>query len=246
MDNTDNKGDVIKKQYSIQPYAHPEFPTSEIRYQDNGSGENIHLRDYLSVILKRKWIIIAFFICVVVTTTILSFLMVPVYQSTITIKIDKQNPDALSVPGLEFSRPGTDYYTTQYELLKSRSLAEKVIKKLALDKNSNFLPVQSIFSKATDLILVPIKNFASYFASLFTSEEDKPASGSTRKKEEIPVYLSNALISRLEVTPVKDSQLVKVTFESNDPEISMLVTNAIADAYIEYDLESRIDASRAG
>ena len=84
----------------------------------------------------------------------------------------------------------------------------------------------------------------SYFASLFTSKEDNPASASSRKEEEIPVYLSSALIARLEVTPVKDSQLVKVTFESNYPEISMLVTNAIADAYIEYDLESRIDATR--
>lgn len=244
MDNTGNKGDIIKKQYSIQPYTRPEFLTSGIGYQDNGPEENIHLRDYLSVILKRKGIIITFFICVVVTTTILSFLMVPVYQSTITIKIDKQNPDALSIPGLQFSRPGTDYYTTQYELLKSRSLAEKVIKKLALDKNSNFLPSESRFSKAANLIQVPIKNASSYIASFFTSEGDKPASASTRKKEEIPVYLSNALINRLQVTPVKDSQLVRVTFESNDPEISMLVTNAIADAYIEYDLESRIDASR--
>ena len=102
---------LIKKQYSIQPYTHREFPlTSEIRYPDNGPEENIHLRDYLSVILKRKWIILAFFISVVVTTTILSFFMVPVYQSTITIKIDKQNPNALSVPGLQLSNTGSDYY----------------------------------------------------------------------------------------------------------------------------------------
>ncbi|MFZ2196889.1 MAG: exopolysaccharide transport family protein, partial [Thermodesulfovibrionales bacterium] len=244
MNNNDNRGDLIKKQYNIQPYTRPEFLTSERRYQDSGPEENIHLRDYLSVMMKRRWIIITFLICVVVATTILSFLMVPVYQSTITIKIDNQNPDALSIPGLKFAKPDTDYYTTQYELLKSRILAEKVIKKLSLDKNSNFLPVKSRFSKAADLILVPVKKAASYFASLFTSEEDKSDSASTRKKEEIPVYLSSALINRLEVTPVKDSQLVKVMFESNDPDISMLVANAIADAYIEYDLESRIDANR--
>jgi uncharacterized protein involved in exopolysaccharide biosynthesis len=114
MDNSDNKGDVIKKQYGIQPYTRPEFLTSEIRYQDNGPEENVHLRDYLSVILKRKWIVITFFICVVVTTTILSFLMVPVYQSTITIKIDKQNPDALSVPG--FSFPNLVRITIQHNM----------------------------------------------------------------------------------------------------------------------------------
>ena len=241
IDKNENNDNLIKKPYNIQPYNYTErHLAAEIRYPNTGQEENIHLRDYMSVILKRRKIILAFFISVVVTTTIISLLMVPAYQSSVTIKINNQNPDVFSIPGLPFSKPGSDYYTTQYELLKSRSLAEKVIIKLNLDKNPDFLPVVNIFSKALDAIVSPI---SSAFSSLFNLKDDRPASAPGKQKG-IPTHLSNALISRVEVTPVKDSQLVKVSFEANTPELSMAVTNALAYAYIEYDLESRIDASR--
>ncbi len=219
MDDKDNTANITKKQYDILPYARRDIPSvSDLRYPDYASDENIHLRDYLNVILKRKWVVLVFFSSVIVTTTILSFLMVPVYQSTVILKISSQNPDALSMPGLPFSNTNSkDYYTTQYELLKSRSLAEKVIKKLDLAKNDNFLPVQGKLSKTADAILYPIKSVVSAFMSLFNSKDVMTVAGTPGKQEEIPVYLSNALISRLSVSPVKDSQLVKVIFECNDP-----------------------------
>jgi uncharacterized protein involved in exopolysaccharide biosynthesis len=243
-DRPDNKDEIIKKQYGIQPYAQREFPLSpEVRYHDYIAEEDVHLRDYINVILKRKSIVLTFFVAIVVTTTIFSFLMIPVYRSTVTVKIDDQTPSAFSIPGSSFYKVGKDYYQTQYELLKSRSLAEKVIKKLELDKNPYFLPAESKFSKATNVILKPVKSAAASFVSLFEADNDNNVASSSGK-EELPTYLSGALTSRLEVMPVKDSQLLNITFESNNPELSMLITNVIADAYIEYDLESRIDSSR--
>ena len=134
MDKTNNNADATKKEYSLQAYAQREYPLSpDIRqssYTPEYSVENFHLRDYLHIVFKRKWIVISFFISVVVTTAILSFFMVPVYQSTVTIKIDNQNPDALTNPGQSAANPATDYVITQLELLKSRALAEKVIEKI--------------------------------------------------------------------------------------------------------------------
>jgi polysaccharide biosynthesis transport protein len=243
MDNMNNN-DSAKNQYDIQPYSQREFPVNpEVRYPEIIVEDSIHLRDYLQVVLKRKWIVFGFLSCVVLTTMLLSFLMVPVYRSSVVIKIDKQNPEAVSIPGVQTFKPGRDYYTTQYELLKSRRLAEKVIKKLDLDKNPRFLPLDSKLSRAADVIFYPVKKVSSFFKSFFSSKPGESVARSSEKRE-VPLYLSNLLISRLEITPIKDSQLVKLTFESNDPEISMLVTNAVADAYIEYDMESRIDASR--
>jgi polysaccharide biosynthesis transport protein len=243
MDNN-TKNDAAKNQYGIQPYMQREFSvTPEVRYPDITVEDNIHLRDYIKVILKRKGIVFGFFISIVLSTMLLSLLMVPVYRSSVVIKIDKQNPEAVSMPGVQTFKPGKDYYTTQYELLKSRVLAEKVIKKLDLEDNPRFLPMQSKLSRAADVVTYPVKNASNFFASFFSSDSGKPAEGSSKKRE-VPLYISNSLISRLEVTPVKDSQLVKLTFEANDPEISMLVTNAMADAYIEYDMESRVDSSK--
>lgn len=253
MDKTNNNADATKKEYSLQAYAQREYPLSpDIRqssYTPEYSVEDFHLRDYLHIVFKRKWIVISFFISVVITTAILSFFMVPVYQSTVTIKIDNQNPDALTNPGQSAANPATDYVITQLELLKSRALAEKVVKDLNLGSSERFLPVQSKLSRAWEISIYPIKSSISAFTSLFKSEDpDANASHFSQTaqpyREEIPIYLSSALISRLQVTPVKNSQLVKISFEANDPQVSTNVANAVAKAYIEYDLESRIDANR--
>ena len=111
------------------------------------------------------------------------------------------------------------------------------------------MPVQDKLSKAVDLTLSPINSAASSVISLFSPENPSQTVPPTPdsaypQKEEIPVYLSSALTSRLQVTPVKDSELVKISFASNYPDISMAVANGVADSYIEFDLESRIDANK--
>ena len=58
--------------------------------------EEVHLRDYLNVILRRKWIVITFLAAVVTTVTIATFIMKPLYKSTVTIKIEKENPNIRS------------------------------------------------------------------------------------------------------------------------------------------------------
>ena len=207
--------------------------------------DDVHLRDYLNVILRRKKIAIIFFVSAIVLTMVISFLMTPLYQGTTVIKIDTRDPNILSIPGLA-AKEGTNYYQTQYEILKSRSLAEKVIRKLDLAKNKDFLLPRDIFDRINSEIIKPAINFSSKMFSAFSSDttsEKVLKAQMTQYKEEIPAYLSNSLISRLEITPVKDSQLVKVSFVSHKRDIAMNVTNAIADGYIEYDLESRVDAS---
>lgn len=252
MRDNDNRdeGEGIRRQYGLKPYdPRDSSPSPYIRYLDNEPEEEVHVRDYLSVILKRKWIVLTFFISVVVTTAILTFMATPLYKSTVVIKIDKESPNVLSFKGIQTGST-VDSYETQYEILKSRSLAEKVIKKLDLDKNSDFMPVESKLSEVRNALLAPIMNAVTAVTSVFTFSDSKdrskkaPAIQSQAVQEEIPLYLSGALLSRLEVTPVKNSQLVKVSFLSHNQELSVNVANAMAKAYIDYDLDSRIDASK--
>ena len=186
MDTMNHKDDGPNRQYGIQPYTHREFhPGRDITpypYAPADEPENVHLRDYLHVVLKRKWIVLAFLISAVVTTTILSFLMPSVYKSSTIIKIDDQNPNVLTTPGAQLLRTGPDFYTTQYELLKSRTLAEKVIKKLNLAGNKRFLPVENIFSRAMNAVLSPIKKAFSSVTSLFKSKEQADSASSTPRR----------------------------------------------------------------
>ncbi len=249
MYEVQNGNDDSNRQHGVKPYEPQNFPPPQyIRYGDSPQQEELHLRDYLGVIAKRKWIVLTFLASVMVTTAIFTFMMIPVYKSTVVIKIDKQGPNVIPYQGLT-PELDAEHTETQREILKSRSLAERVIRKLNLDKRKGFLPVESGPSAMISAVTAPIKGVIRGAMSLVSSDERKKRSEAGVLKsnpydEAIPVYLSNALIQRLDVVPIKNSVLMKISFSSNAPDISMDIANAVADEYISYDLDSRVDAGR--
>jgi polysaccharide biosynthesis transport protein len=89
--------------------------------------EEINFHEYLDVIMRRRWIIISFTVILCTLALIRGFLMKPVYEGTIRILIEKQAPKVVKmdeVTPMDFS--AREYYQTQYKILQSRSIAEKV------------------------------------------------------------------------------------------------------------------------
>lgn len=188
--------------------------------------EEVHLRDYLSVIVRRRWILFTFLIAVVTTVTIGTFLAKPKYKSTITIKIDKENPNILSfkdVVGLE--RVEEDYYQTQYKILKSRNLAKRVIRSLRLNEHPEFVSPQKIEAHASEAN-------SSQLLKQVDPLEDGISSG-----------VIDTFLEKVEVSPLQKSRLVNVSFISYDPELSAKVSNAIGEAFIELNIESKFEAT---
>jgi capsular exopolysaccharide synthesis family protein len=202
-----------------------------IDYYQYGQEEEVHLRDYWRVILRRRWTIITFFLVVVTTVTLASFLMRPLYKAKAIIQIDKESPNILYFKDVyAVERPEQDYYQTQYKILKSRNLAKKVIKSINLDKNLEFIGDQ------TTTLLMMIKD---WFKDLFsTTEKDK------EKEEGIKPGLIDSFLSRLEITPDRGSRLVTVNYSTHEPELSAKIANTIARAFIDFNLESKIDATQ--
>lgn len=208
-----------------------EYPLARpIDYERYGE-EEVHLRDYWRVILRRRWTIITFFLVVVTTVTLASFLMSPLYKAKVNIQIDKESPNILYFKDVyAVERPEQDYYQTQYKILQSRSLAKKVIKSLNLDKNLEFTGDQ------TTTLLILIKN---WFKDLFsTTQKDK------EKEEGIKPGLIDSFLSRLEITPVRGSRLVTVSYSTHESELSAKIANTIAKSFIDFNLESKIDATQ--
>src|SRR5205809_984252 len=100
--------------------------------------EEVHFRDLWRVIVKRKWTVILLFLTVEVTTLVATFLLTPIFRPGITLKIERDVPKVIEfkdVMPVE-SQGDRDFYQTQYELLKSRTLAERVIEQLSLRQYS--------------------------------------------------------------------------------------------------------------
>lgn len=104
----------------------------------------INLKDYINIIRRRRWLIITVFVVTVCAVTIFTFLQTPIYRATTMILIDEESPDVLSArDGLALGAPGyisyREYYQTQLEIIKSRSIAEDVFSSLGLDKSPEYV-----------------------------------------------------------------------------------------------------------
>jgi polysaccharide biosynthesis transport protein len=102
--------------------------------QPSSSPESrLHFLDYWRVIRVRKLIILAVFLLVVATTTVVTLWLPKTYAATARIQIEKDNTD---IPGLTERNPHQpfDFYyiQTQFERIQSELVLHKVIEDLKL------------------------------------------------------------------------------------------------------------------
>ncbi|MGH7828662.1 MAG: Wzz/FepE/Etk N-terminal domain-containing protein, partial [Candidatus Binatia bacterium] len=103
--------------------------------------EGLDLRDFWRVIKKHRRLISLFFLGVTLTTVVVLLTMSPLYTANSTILIERSDPNVVDIKQVLVEPLGPDedeYYKTQYEILKSRSLAAEVIQKEGLEKNALF------------------------------------------------------------------------------------------------------------
>jgi len=189
--------------------------------------EVIDLRKYFAVINRAKWRILLLAILVAALTVFVVLNMKPLFSSKATLLIEAQQAKAVKIEEVYgINSMQQEYYLTQFEILKSRSIAETVIDRLQLAEHPDFIPEPSLTSMLKDqLPFLPAETAA-------MSAEDKAA----RAKEK----LIEKFVGRLSIEPVRKTQLVNITFESHDAKLAAAVANAVGDAYIESQLEAKM------
>jgi len=131
----------------------PEFDRALVGNEGEGSaieGERSNYRElffkYLGLALKHRWLILAICGASLVIGFGVTYTSTPIYRATATIQIDREAARVVKVDALDQAHENTDilrFYQTQYDLLKSRSLAERVATDLALANEPTFLSPKS-------------------------------------------------------------------------------------------------------
>ena len=201
--------------------------------------KGINIYDYLRVIYKHQWTILTVFAIIVVSVTIFSFTATPIYRGTTRLIIEKENPKVVSFQEvMSVDSSGLDYYQTQYKIIESRAVANEVIKRLQLDKNEEFVPRPGIFSAIWETILYPF----AYVKSLLKTEQPvTPPSGQGLAEPYSP--LVSTFIKHERISPIRNSRLVDVSFDAKDPVMAARITNTLARAYIDLNLQTKLKAT---
>jgi uncharacterized protein involved in exopolysaccharide biosynthesis len=204
----------------------------------------INLYDYLRVVLKHRWTILTVFAVVFVSVIIFTFTATPIYRATARVIIEKDDPKVVSIQEvMTVDSSGLDYYQTQYKIIESRAVAREVIKRMRLAESEEFVP------KPKDTLLGrmgrSISEAIDALKSMIRAEKKKIPEGGVlvpEAEEESP--LVSAFISRINVTPIRNSRLVDIGFEAKDPALSAKIANNLARAYIDLHLETKLKAPR--
>lgn len=100
--------------------------------------ENIELSFYLEAFLKHWRLIVFMAFLGVLGAIVVNTLMQPRYQASVLMMIDRENSGRIEQVSFGSWTSDEDYYRTQYELLESRTLLEKIYKDLNLSEVPEF------------------------------------------------------------------------------------------------------------
>ncbi len=203
----------------------------------------IDLRHLWGILVRRKGTVLLATALVVLVGLIYTFSTTPIYRGTLLLQIERQEGqvvDYKSVSPDEDSRSGTDFYQTQYELLKSRNLARRVIDQLGLEPQKQQKPEgenPSFFGELSSSLQTWLAGIlGASTQALDPQTSDTPDQPSPEAQE-------RALLANLTIDPVRNSRLVKISYDSPRPAEAAAVANAFANNFINMNLERRFEAS---
>ena len=203
-------------------------------------GESFDLLEYWRSVTKHKWAILGLALAITLLTLLVVSSIKPTYRSTVTLLIEAGKNKVVSIEEVYAGMSGNrEYFQTQAEILKSRELAEKVVAKLKLDTDPEFDPRQQeppYWKKWLAAAGITPDRFG-----FGETEEKAPAPAG---ESAIAKGVIGAVQKRLQVEPVRLSQLIRVSFEAHDPELAAKVANAFAETFIESDLDARFQMTQ--
>jgi capsular exopolysaccharide synthesis family protein len=206
--------------------------------------KEIDLLEYARVVVKRKWVLVTFAVVLVALAAVLSFTRTPLYRATATLLIDEPGASMINIQDVlnagSYYRSdylGT-YFNTQLRLLTSRSLAERVAKKLNLGSRPEFRG-----SGASD------GGFLSGLKSILTFRwlaGRGRAASPEEAKTAAPTYASYAyaILGGLSIAPIPETRLVYVSYVSPHAGLSADVVNALVEEFVSFSVETRYEATK--
>jgi succinoglycan biosynthesis transport protein ExoP len=174
------------------------------------------------LMFRKRMLSVVSVLAIVLAATIIWTLRQPrIYEGAATLDIEQSAPQVLGSKVEDVVDQGggnfwysREFYETQYKIIVSRAVGQRVVDKLALAEDPGFLGLDSIKDPAL------------------------------RRQAAAGIDAIAELQSRTRIEPVKDSHLAIVHVEDTEPKRAALLTNALAQAYIDENADRRLEATK--
>lgn len=182
----------------------------------------IDIRHYLHVVEKRKWLIAAVAACVLAVTLIYTLRQPKIFSATATLLVETSAPQVLGQGVNDVVDLGTgsywynkEYFNTQLNIVRSRDVAERTLRMYPAMATAEFWGVGEEIDDAEEKEKV-LKNFSAV----------------------------DMLSRRVQAKDVKDARLITISIEDIDPSRAAAVANGIANAFVEANLDRKVNTTK--
>jgi uncharacterized protein involved in exopolysaccharide biosynthesis len=190
---------------------------NDTTYGYDNPGAHHSLRDLLTIVFKRRKIILVFAVTVFSLVMAVTLLMPRTYETTATLLVHKARADVPLAPSgsgqLIVNQVTEQDLNSEVEILKSRQLIEDVLRTLGVDES--WQGGEAVFNRAVGWLkaLVGGKNLNSFDATV--------------------VNLSR----ELHVSAIRRSNLIRISYKSKDPQWATDIVGTMTDRYLEQRVE---------
>jgi capsular exopolysaccharide synthesis family protein len=213
---------------------------------DNGQAS--HFSAYVRILKKRKWWILIPFCLVMALGIVQMALESPVYQATATLLIDDVNPQIAPVQEIIPPETSPNFYNTQYQIIRGRSIVGKLVTRLQLDQQP--LPETPLMERMFKAIPVFVKRQLRGMINMLqgllsetpaVAQSDGPVVDPAERRW---LETVTRLQARVQVRPRLATKLVDIVMQGPDPEAVVEQVNTLAEIYIQENLDAKLAESR--
>lgn len=206
----------------VQELSDAAYPNQPAGWSDGAQDQPLlDLAVYWRLALKYRILVLGCFFGAIAIGAALTLLMTPVYTAITTLQINREAARVFSSEDTpkEAAVQGEEFFQTQYGLLRSRSLAERVIENLGLASSDSALRTLGV--------------------------EPPPASGTAAERAVRRRNIALGIVQgNLSVTPVRGSRLVAVGYDNPDPVVAARVANSFGENFIQSNLDRKFESSK--
>ena len=194
----------------------------------NRTSEGPELKRYLTVVRRRIWVIVAVFVIVATIGILSTFKATPLYEASARILIEKQSPQVVNFQDSgQLQAADNDYYQTQQQLVKSRTVLETAAGQPAVQA------------------LLEGKGEGEGRGGLMglVGEARRTAAAVLGIAPTAPPALWQRLGNMVEVNQLPGTHLLTINVKDTDPDRAAALSNAVADAFVQHHLDRKLASS---
>lgn len=205
-------------------------------WNSNSEEAVIDLSHYLRILKRYKWSICAFIFLSALLGGYYLSQATPIYSASMKLQADPVQPNASAADQYVSNSMIFLFYETQYEIIRSRNVAESVVEKLGLVERYKKELAEEKKKGSDESLIQSLKNAITSSDSANESED----ANNQLSDAQIKTMLAQGIQSAVRVEGGTQSQIINIYYESDDPVLAADIVNAVADAYSEFGLEARL------